>query len=80
MFLRVRVLWALDWSSESIATAFGYDGLGLITVRDVPTFAELRKELLPLAFKYLFSFHPNLPLFHFCLFCAEQGSLSCQRT
>ena len=42
--------------SASIREAFGYDGLGLITVSDVPGFAKARMDLLPLAFKFA-----NLP-------------------
>jgi isopenicillin N synthase-like dioxygenase len=38
--------------SESVAAAFGFDGLGLITVSGVPNLTALRQGLLPLAKKF----------------------------
>lgn len=32
-----------------IASAYGYDGLGILTVRDIPTLEEKRMAMLPLA-------------------------------
>lgn len=37
---------------EKIAKAFGYDGLGLIAIRNVPGVAEARAQLLPYAHKF----------------------------
>eukprot|EP00029_Vermamoeba_vermiformis_P002528 TRINITY_DN12905_c0_g1_i1.p1 TRINITY_DN12905_c0_g1~~TRINITY_DN12905_c0_g1_i1.p1 ORF type:complete len:384 (+),score=113.56 TRINITY_DN12905_c0_g1_i1:40-1152(+) len=42
--------------SESFETAYGFDGLGILTVRGVPNVKELRQSLLPLAHKFA-----NLP-------------------
>ncbi len=38
--------------SASIEAAYGFDGLGLITVSDVPNVRELRQQLLPLGKRY----------------------------
>jgi len=38
--------------SASIEAAFGYEGLGIITVRNVPQLSERRRKLLPLAHKF----------------------------
>lgn len=38
--------------SQDIETAFGVDGLGLLVVRGVPQFSEIRKRALPLAWKF----------------------------
>ena len=38
--------------SESIEKAFGPDGLGILTVSNVPQFSELRAALLPLAHQF----------------------------
>jgi hypothetical protein len=35
----------------SIAAAYGFDGLGILAVKNVPRLTELRKDLLPLAFR-----------------------------
>lgn len=37
--------------SEAIAEAFGFKGLGILAVRDVPRFPQLRAQLLPLIHK-----------------------------
>jgi isopenicillin N synthase-like dioxygenase len=42
--------------SDSIEEAFGYDGLGILTVRGVPNLSECRAALLPLGHKFA-----NLP-------------------
>ena len=38
--------------SQEIEKAFGWDGLGLLAVRGVPNFLELRQKLLPLSRKF----------------------------
>jgi len=38
--------------AESVATAFGFDGLGLIAVSGVPNLTALRQDLLPLAKRF----------------------------
>jgi len=38
--------------SEAIAEAFGFKGLGILAVRDVPRFPQLRAQLLPLIHKF----------------------------
>eukprot|EP01125_Pyxidicula_operculata_P005335 TRINITY_DN1915_c0_g1_i3.p1 TRINITY_DN1915_c0_g1~~TRINITY_DN1915_c0_g1_i3.p1 ORF type:complete len:127 (-),score=17.97 TRINITY_DN1915_c0_g1_i3:124-504(-) len=38
--------------SKEIEEAFGFSGLGLIVIQDVPKFPELRQRLLPLSSKY----------------------------
>ncbi|MBF5044880.1 isopenicillin N synthase family oxygenase [Aggregicoccus sp. 17bor-14] len=38
--------------SEQIAQAYGAEGIGLLVVRGVPGFAELRQGLLPLGFEF----------------------------
>jgi len=38
--------------TTSIEEAYGYDGIGLLVVKGVPTFEQKRKALLPLAAKY----------------------------
>ena len=40
-----------DLTSE-IEKAYGYDGIGLLTVKNVPTLIEKRCNLLPLGFKF----------------------------
>lgn len=42
--------------SDSIAKAYGFDGLGILVVTGVPNFEKLRSDLLPLAHKFA-----NLP-------------------
>eukprot|EP01128_Nolandella_sp_AFSM9_P005265 TRINITY_DN2513_c0_g1_i1.p1 TRINITY_DN2513_c0_g1~~TRINITY_DN2513_c0_g1_i1.p1 ORF type:complete len:128 (-),score=29.76 TRINITY_DN2513_c0_g1_i1:815-1174(-) len=37
---------------DLIEKAYGYDGLGLIVISDVPTLPEKRQALLPLAYEY----------------------------
>lgn len=37
--------------TKQIEEAYGYNGLGLLTVRGVPQLTESRKQLLPLAHK-----------------------------
>eukprot|EP00128_Syssomonas_multiformis_P017561 Colp12_sorted_trinity150504_noHs@30867 len=38
--------------SQSIEAAYGYNGLGLLVVRNVPGYQERRQRLLPLAYKF----------------------------
>jgi len=38
--------------SDSIGQAFGHDGLGLLIVKGVPEFTDLRQKLLPLAHRF----------------------------
>jgi isopenicillin N synthase-like dioxygenase len=38
--------------SKEIERAYGFEGLGLLAVRGVPSFAEKRQALLPLARKF----------------------------
>ncbi len=45
--------------SASIEAAFGFDGLGILVVRGVPNFAELRGKLLPLAHRYDHTLWPS---------------------
>lgn len=40
-----------DLSAE-IERAFGYEGIGLLAVKNVPNFAQARKRLLPLGSKF----------------------------
>lgn len=42
--------------SKEIEKAFGFDGVGALTVKNVPGFVEARKALLPLSYKFA-----NLP-------------------
>eukprot|EP00735_Rhodelphis_limneticus_P011344 TRINITY_DN442_c0_g1::TRINITY_DN442_c0_g1_i1::g.2519::m.2519 TRINITY_DN442_c0_g1::TRINITY_DN442_c0_g1_i1::g.2519 ORF type:complete len:374 (+),score=90.90,DIOX_N/PF14226.1/2.1e-06,DIOX_N/PF14226.1/9.3e+02,2OG-FeII_Oxy/PF03171.15/5.7e+03,2OG-FeII_Oxy/PF03171.15/0.00099 TRINITY_DN442_c0_g1_i1:67-1188(+) len=46
--------WLSDGSdlSKHIEAAYGYDGLGILAIRNVPNFVEKRKTLLPLARKF----------------------------
>src|SRR5690554_4745506 len=41
--------------SDSIAKAYGFDGLGILVVTGVPNFEKLRSDLLPLAHKFNFT-------------------------
>lgn len=43
--------------SASIEQGFGYHGIGLLAVKNVPDFVELRQKLLPLASRYLIHVH-----------------------
>lgn len=38
--------------TNQISKAFGNDGLGLLTVKNIPGFVEARKALLPLALEF----------------------------
>jgi len=38
--------------SAAIEEAYGFNGLGILAVRGVPNFMQLRGELLPLIHKY----------------------------
>lgn len=38
--------------SNEIEEAFGYNGLGVLTVSNVPNLTEARNQLLPLAYKF----------------------------
>lgn len=41
--------------SSAIEQAFGYDGMGILTVSGVPGLNPKREKLLPLAFQYVLS-------------------------
>jgi hypothetical protein len=45
-----KLLSGADLSKE-IETAYGYDGLGILTVSGIPKLMELRSRLIPLARK-----------------------------
>ncbi len=47
------LLISLQDLGESIEKAFGYNGVGLLVVKNIPEFAQTRAQLLPLAGKYL---------------------------
>ena len=38
--------------TSQIISAFGYNGLGVVLIKDVPEYAEARRRLLPLASEF----------------------------
>ena len=38
--------------SREIEKAYGYDGIGLLTVKNVPTLVDKRNNLLPLGYRF----------------------------
>lgn len=48
--------------SDAIEEAYGFNGLGILAVRDVPDFVKRRTELLPLIHKYALSLSRGWPL------------------
>lgn len=42
--------------NEAISAAYGYDGIGVLAVKNVPKMKDFREKLLPMAFKFA-----NLP-------------------
>jgi len=42
--------------TESIGEAYGFDGLGILAVKNIPNLSKLRQDLLPLGHKFA-----NLP-------------------
>ena len=66
-----------------IEEAYGFDGLGLLTVKNVPGVVAARKQLLPLAQVLLFGCFCGLERTkknNFFTFFLIRNSLSCPRT